>query len=464
MQHRGKFVSAYGAVEAEAHEGAPGGTGVLDETMIGCDVCVKWHRVDPDVFRRWKDSNFTCSDIGRTCGPRAPKPHDADVEVRPAEHDVPKDVAEGEALQRKSRADRVPIADREGDRAGLPGERIEADLAGPWPLSLDGMRYLCCLRDSATDARACVGLRDKSAAGVICAVNDFRKRLGAKDGPWSMRADRGGEFSGARWDDYLAKTAGTWEHTIPYRHDGRTERIVHDAVDGVLTTLRTSGLPITAWSFAGAWYAFDRCRRNQLLGGLTFIERDDADVGFGTLGTVALTNPSTIVKGQPRGRPVAFLSHDLSTRKGTAVMYVAGGSLRVTTVVGVKWRRGQQAFAPVTRGLEQLAVPHPDMGTDARALPEGPWLCCDLCRRFRSITVDQFDENPSHCDEVGMSCSDPEVVIAGVPAASLAAGDGFAVTRAGKVVACPMAFVAKCHGMSMTALAGGEETGRVMAL
>ena len=80
------------------------------------------------------------------------------------------------------------------------------------------------------------------------------------------------------------------------------------------------------------------------------------------------------------------------------MLYEFAGGLRHTILRGVKWRRGEYAFRPLVRGLQQLAVPHPLFSKENLDLPRGPYIVCEQCGTYRLISKEQWDADPKPFD------------------------------------------------------------------
>ena len=271
--------------------------------------------------------------------------------------------------------------DRSGTKSEVTGERIIVDLATPWPKTPTGERTLLAGGDEASGALLAVPLRGKVPAGVVKQVTSFREQLskvraetGEEDpSSWFFKRDGGGEFEGNFVDEFLARTGGLDETTVPYRHGAQAERLVRTIAQGVRALILDASLPVSFWGFAATALQYNH-NWGKVKGWKEALSREGRafpPFRFGRLGYAKLRHDLVPQdKGHPAGRPVAALCYSSTARRGLVVAYRDMNDVLRTTTVDVGEVRlvepEQMAFIQKVVDLRPLCVPGPAFQAGSR--------------------------------------------------------------------------------------------------
>ena len=98
-------------------------------------------------------------------------------------------------------------------RATVPLDLVHIDIAGPFPESLGGSRYVVMFVDSASRFQRPYGTRDTSASAILEVVQQFVADMGV---PREFRADIGAEYTNSAFVEYCNSLQIRRELTAPY--------------------------------------------------------------------------------------------------------------------------------------------------------------------------------------------------------------------------------------------------------
>ena len=126
----------------------------------------------------------------------------------------------------------------------FPGEAIHSDIAGKFPASVEGARYMCNFVDQYSRYTLITGIRRKSDTKE--AFEEYCKSSVAKwfkKGTFELHTDGGGEYQSVTMDNiiHITSTPETPQHN-PF-----AERINRTILDPVRTILEESGVPHKYW-------------------------------------------------------------------------------------------------------------------------------------------------------------------------------------------------------------------------
>ena len=258
------------------------------------------------------------------------------------------------------------------ERAHVPGERLLADLCGPWPRAVHNEDTLLVILEECTGLIFLFALKGKFASGVKFAITEVRKQLNElrqfmkiKDPvTWSLKVDLGGEFNIQNFTEYLGEAHGTIETVPQGRHVAVVERCLREVTEGIRTLLTAAGLPATFWPYAAtAWehnYNMDcevwrECQSHH--------KRVCHKQVFGLLAFTKLSIDSQrLPKGCEVGSPVAYLGPQPHSRKGSCILYLrqSDKKYKTTTVddTGLRFTTtGEYAFKRAYLDLNTISLP-----------------------------------------------------------------------------------------------------------
>jgi hypothetical protein len=126
--------------------------------------------------------------------------------------------------------------------------QLSADLAGPWPESLGGAKYLLLMVRRKTRMYFIAALANKTSHGIKEAMIDFKLLL--KD-IWRFHSDRGKEFMG-EMDRWMRENLIVHTTTEGYdsKANGIAERGILEVTQGIRVLLHQAGAPRTLWDEA----------------------------------------------------------------------------------------------------------------------------------------------------------------------------------------------------------------------
>jgi Reverse transcriptase (RNA-dependent DNA polymerase)/gag-polypeptide of LTR copia-type/Integrase core domain/GAG-pre-integrase domain len=157
---------------------------------------------------------------------------------------------------------RLPFSNRRNNNVKRVLDCISTDIAGPFPPSISGNRYLLLFLDHYSRLAWIYFLRHKSDA--FAAFVDYKAKVELKHNTKikQIRSDRGGEFMSKEWDALL-QSSGIMHWTGPAhspQSNGLAERYMRTVVEGGRTVLLASGLPHGFWAEAMSYSCFTRNR------------------------------------------------------------------------------------------------------------------------------------------------------------------------------------------------------------
>ena len=221
----------------------------------------------------------------------------------------------------------------EEEKATVPGQRILADLCGPFPTAIRGENTLLCAMDEQSGTLFLYPLRGKTPAGVKQGIIHMRERLrlmrAANDYEepkvWMLKVDQGGEFTADLLQDYVAEQHGLPEFAPKGRHVAKIERKLRDVVEGIRAALSAAGIPTTFWPYAAITLAHNENCLNQEWREMCQKHRFPMERQvFGSLCFAKLPEDLSILpKSAETGSPCAFLGYSTHCRRGAHVLYLA---------------------------------------------------------------------------------------------------------------------------------------------
>ena len=108
---------------------------------------------------------------------------------------------------------RAPTPHRTSSRAATPFDLVHIDIAGPFPESLGGLRYVVMFVDSGSRFQRPYGTREKSASAILGVVQRFVADVGV---PRAFRTDNGTEYTNSAFVEYCNSLQIGRELTAPY--------------------------------------------------------------------------------------------------------------------------------------------------------------------------------------------------------------------------------------------------------
>ena len=131
----------------------------------------------------------------------------------------------------RAKGHRAPTPHHATRRATQSLGLVHIDIAGPYPTSLGGSRYVVMFVDSAARLQRPYGVREKSAAAIISAVKRFVADTGV---PRAFRTDNGTEYSNSMFVDFCNGLEIRREFTAPYtpQQNGPVENAISRAFKG----------------------------------------------------------------------------------------------------------------------------------------------------------------------------------------------------------------------------------------
>ena len=139
-------------------------------------------------------------------------------------------------------------------------ELVHGDLVEMPVRTAQGFRYFVGFHDDASSYHAVYLLRKKSDTfDAFMEFKAYAERLTGKQSR-VLQDDKGGEFTGLRWDAMYAQTGIKPRHTTRKRpeQNGVAERANRTVVEGTCAVLAESGMPHSFWgeallSFVDVW-------------------------------------------------------------------------------------------------------------------------------------------------------------------------------------------------------------------
>ena len=270
------------------------------------------------------------------------------------------------------------LTDGEDRKAGKIGEKCYADLCVGWPVGKgQGERNFLAVMDECSGLLYAVPLLGKVSKSVHEALlriyrdlNGFREFTGGESPSLRvLKTDWGGEFTGLQMRDALVGENIILDHSVPYRHVAKAERLVKLIAQGVRVLLLASGLPAVFWPYAARTFAHNKnCENEEYTKYLKQNGRPCKPRVFGQLLFVKIPEKEGS-KTEPAATACAFLCYEFEkTTNGMYVTYVSGGKLKIVLVdgrdlAGVHWpplQNGEMpmAFKIVYRNLSKLVIPN----------------------------------------------------------------------------------------------------------
>lgn len=178
-------------------------------------------------------------------------------------------------LEGKMSAKSYPVG--EAKRATQPLELIHSDVCGPMPeASWGGAKYFVTFTDDYTRRSFVYLIRNKNEV-MSCFI--YFKKLVEKQLGLSikvLRSDNGGEYTGAKFEEYLKSSGIIHQTSVPYcaQQNGVSERLNRTLVEKARCMLQEAGLCGRYWGEAvmTAAYLKNRCPTSALAG-LTPMEK-----------------------------------------------------------------------------------------------------------------------------------------------------------------------------------------------
>ena len=267
---------------------------------------------------------------------------------------------------------------KEEEKAKVPGERLMADLCGPWPTAVHNQNYLMCVLEESTGLIFLFALKGKTPGQVKFHITEVRKQLNElrvfcklKDPPiWHLKTDLGGEFDQNIFKEYLADSHGTLETIAKGRHIAVVERCLRECTEGIRTLLTAAGLPARFWPFAASTWAHNhnmgcdvwrQCQEHH--------RRTCNRQVFGLLCFAKLPsdgkNTSQLPKGCEVGSPCCYIGPMPHSRKCSHIIYVdqVNGGYHTTSIdnTGLRFIDGVYAFKRVYLDLNTISAPGTEM-------------------------------------------------------------------------------------------------------
>ena len=267
---------------------------------------------------------------------------------------------------------------KEEEKAKVPGERLMADLCGPWPTAIHHQTYLMCVLEENTGMIFLYALKGKTPGQVKFHITEVRKQLNElrafgnfKDPPiWHLKTDLGGEFDHDIFVEYLADHRGTLETIARGRHIAVVERCLRECTEGIRTLLTAAGLPARFWPFAATTWAHNHnmsCeiwRKCQEHHKKTCIRQVFGLLCFAKLPNDG-KNTQSLPKGCEVGSPCCFLGPMPHSRRCSYIIYVdqVNGGYHTTSIdnTGLRFLDGVYAFKREYLDLNTISAPGTEM-------------------------------------------------------------------------------------------------------
>ena len=204
-------------------------------------------------------------------------------------------------------------------RATAPHELVHSDLLSITTPSLSGKRYVLTFVDDNSRKLWAIPLALKS--DTFAAFREWQvlveKQLGRP--VKVLRSDNGGEYFSNAFADHCTKHGLVHQHTAPHtpEQNGVAERVNRTIVEGILSMLTDSGLPLQLWAEALSAFVFvkNRSPHRALQGDLPerlYRGTPKIDVGmlrsFGCRAWMHVPH-ATRRKLDPRGVPLVFVGY-----------------------------------------------------------------------------------------------------------------------------------------------------------
>jgi len=224
------------------------GQTVFKPIILGQMVAIGLHLPDRQDQARVATEKPTISLLHRRLG------HVSERRVRLAAHDA--SAFSGQQLAQcevciKAKQVRSAIGKGPVPRETEPLALVHTDICGPMPIATTGgKRYFATFIDDATRYAAVYLLKNKS--DVVTAFNHYITAASVSRKCLRLRSDRGGEYTGHKFQQILTRMGIRHEPTAPYtpEHNGTAERFNRTIVTMVRCLLSDSGLEDVYWGEA----------------------------------------------------------------------------------------------------------------------------------------------------------------------------------------------------------------------
>ena len=206
------------------------------------------------------------------------------------------------------------------------GELLVADLCTHLPFSVDNQTNMLYIQDVATRLQWAFPLGSKIPEGVgqrlnevVDEIAEYRKFSGLPPlRTWKLHTDQGGEFDGNVIQERITPLGGVWVPAVPGRHVALAEVGIRHTVDGIRALIESSGLFVKYWAHAARhWCWLKRLEDEEYMAFKGFQGYDIQPRAFGNLCFANV--PKARVKGEPKGRPCAYLGTGKSRRSATLI-------------------------------------------------------------------------------------------------------------------------------------------------